>query len=61
MSVPNRNISGESEVLGLEDLIRARVVQDSLGVNTGFVREGTVATACPAVSSEPRFRSPAPT
>ena len=40
--VPNRDVASETEVLGLEDLVGARVVQDGLGVDAGLVRERAV-------------------
>ena len=41
-TVTNGDISGETEVLGLEDLIGRRVIENGLGVNTSLVRESTV-------------------
>ena len=35
------DIAGHAEVSGVDDLVGAGVVQDSLGVNTGLVGEGT--------------------
>lgn len=43
--VSDRHISRETEILRLQDLIGGRVVQNSLGVNTGLVRERTIPAA----------------
>ena len=40
--VPDRDVAREAEVLGLEDLIGRRVIENGLGVNTSLVRESTV-------------------
>lgn len=42
LSLPNGHVSRETEVLGLENFISARVVEDCLGMNTGLVRECTI-------------------
>jgi hypothetical protein len=39
---PNRDVAGKTEVLRLEDLVRAGVVEDGLGVDASLVGEGTV-------------------
>ncbi len=44
-NIPYGHISRKTKVLRLEDLVGARVVQDSLSVNTRLVRERTVTTA----------------
>ena len=41
-AVADRDVAGEAEVLGLEDLIGRRVIENGLGVNTSLVRESTV-------------------
>ena len=43
-TVTDRNITSETEIFGLEDLVCRGVVQDSLGVNTGLMGESTVTT-----------------
>jgi hypothetical protein len=43
--VTNGNIPSKTEVLRLKDLVRRGVVENSFGMNTGLVREGTVAAA----------------
>jgi hypothetical protein len=40
---PNGDVARETEVLGLEDLIGRRVIEDRLSVDTGLVRECAVA------------------
>ena len=45
-TVTNRNISGETKVFRLENLIGRGVVQDGLGVDTGLVGERTITTEC---------------
>ena len=42
-AVSDRDVAGETEVLRLEDLVCRGVVENSLGVNTGLVRERAVA------------------
>lgn len=42
--IPNRDVSCQSEIFRLEDLVGAGVVQNGLGMNAGLVSEGTVAT-----------------
>ena len=43
-TVTDRNITSETEIFGLEDLVCRGVVQDSFGVNTGLMGESTVTT-----------------
>lgn len=38
--LPNRHVTGHTEIRGVEDLVSGRVGEDSLGVNTGLVGEG---------------------
>ena len=40
--LPNGNVTSKTEIFRLEDLVGAGVVEDSLGVDTSLVREGTV-------------------
>lgn len=42
--VPNGDIASQTKVLRLEDLVRARVIKDGLGVDTSLVRERAVPT-----------------
>lgn len=42
--LPNGHISGQAEILWLEDLVGAGVVEDGLSVNASLVSEGAVAT-----------------
>lgn len=44
-AMPDRDVAGEAEVLGLEDLVGRWVVEDGFGVDTGLVGEGTVAAS----------------
>lgn len=41
---PDRHVTSQTEIFGLEDLICAWVVEDGFGMNTGLVCESTVAT-----------------
>lgn len=43
-AVPDGDVAREAEVLWLEDLVCAWVVEDRLGVDAGFVRERAIAT-----------------
>ena len=43
-AVADRDVAGEAEVLGLEDLVGRGVVEDGLGVDTSLVGERAVAT-----------------
>ena len=43
-AVADRDVAGEAEVLGLEDLVGRGVVEDGLGVDAGLVSERAVAT-----------------
>lgn len=43
-TMTNGNVASQTEIFGLEDLVCAGVVEDGLGVNTGLVGEGTVAS-----------------
>jgi len=43
-TVPNRNVARETKVLGLEDFVRARVIQNGFGVDSGLVRECAIAS-----------------
>ena len=45
-TVTNRNVSGETKVFRLENLIGRGVVQNGLGVDTGLVGERTITTEC---------------
>ena len=45
-TVTDRDVSGETKVFWLEDLIGRGVVQDGLGVDTGLVGERTITTGC---------------
>ena len=45
-TVTDRDVSGETKVFRLEDLIGRGVVQDGLGVNTSLVGERTITTEC---------------
>lgn len=40
--IPNGNVARQAEIFRLEDLVRARIVENSLGVDTRLVRECTV-------------------
>jgi hypothetical protein len=51
-AVSDRDVAREPEVLRLQDLVRARVVQDRLGVDAGLVRERAVATGDEQAVSE---------
>ena len=42
-TVTDGDVASETEVLGLEDLVRRRVVEDRLGVDARLVRERAVA------------------
>lgn len=42
--VPDGDVSCETKVFGLQNLVRAGVVQDCLGMNTGLVRKSAVAS-----------------
>lgn len=41
---PNGDITSQAEIFGLEDLVCTWVVENSLGMDAGLVREGTVPT-----------------
>ena len=43
-SVPNRHIACEAKVLGLENLVRAGVVQNGFRMNSCLMRERTITT-----------------
>ena len=45
-TVTDRDVSGETKVFWLEDLIGRGVVQDGLGVDTSLVGERTITTGC---------------
>ena len=45
-TVTDRDVSGETKVFWLEDLIGRGVVQDGLGVDTSLVGERTITTEC---------------
>ena len=56
-SMSDRDVTSETEVFGLEDLVCRWVVQDSLSVNTGLVGESTVTAECTKmISIAPRER-----
>lgn len=42
---PYRDVTSETEVLGLENLIGAWVVENGLGVNASLVRESAISAA----------------
>lgn len=43
-TMTDRNISCETKVLGLEDFVGTRVVEDGLGMDTSLVRESAITT-----------------
>ena len=51
-TVTDRNITSETEIFGLEDLVCTWVVEDSFGVDTCLVCEGTITAEVVDVSGQ---------
>lgn len=48
--LPNRHITSQSEVFGLQNFIGTRVIQDGLSMDTGLVRKRAIATGSEKLS-----------